>query len=148
MSKTADKVRVFDTTLRDGEQTPGVTVTPDQKVQIAIKLDELGVDAIIGHHPHVAQPIELYRTRRDPARVVPIYYSLGNLTSPFSSPWLCRSQVARVRLATGRTSGGDCRTYVSEVEALEVEQVADERHRRLELVPRGVDDGIARLVQR
>jgi 2-isopropylmalate synthase len=40
------KVRIFDTTLRDGEQTPGVSITPEQKMQIAIKLDELGIDAI------------------------------------------------------------------------------------------------------
>ncbi|MEW6605750.1 MAG: 2-isopropylmalate synthase, partial [Thermoproteota archaeon] len=50
-----DKVRIFDTTLRDGEQTPGVTITPDQKVQIAIKLDELGVDAIEAGFPIVSQ---------------------------------------------------------------------------------------------
>jgi 2-isopropylmalate synthase len=49
------KVRIFDTTLRDGEQTPGVTVTPDQKVQIAIKLDELGIDAIEAGFPIVSQ---------------------------------------------------------------------------------------------
>ena len=40
------KVRIFDTTLRDGEQTPGVSLTPDEKLRIAIKLDELGVDVI------------------------------------------------------------------------------------------------------
>ena len=50
-----DKVRVFDTTLRDGEQTPGVTVTPDQKVLIATKLDELGIDAIEAGFPIVSQ---------------------------------------------------------------------------------------------
>ena len=49
-----EKVRVFDTTLRDGEQSPGVTVTPDQKVQIAVKLDELGVDAIEAGFPIVS----------------------------------------------------------------------------------------------
>ncbi|MGI0048907.1 MAG: 2-isopropylmalate synthase, partial [Nitrososphaera sp.] len=55
MSKASnDKVRIFDTTLRDGEQTPGVTVTPDQKVQIAIKLDELGIDAIEAGFPIVS----------------------------------------------------------------------------------------------
>lgn len=52
---SSDKVRIFDTTLRDGEQTPGVTVTPEQKVQIAIKLDELGVDAIEAGFPIVSQ---------------------------------------------------------------------------------------------
>jgi D-citramalate synthase len=40
------KVRIFDTTLRDGEQTPGVSLTPDEKLRIAMKLDELGVDVI------------------------------------------------------------------------------------------------------
>jgi len=51
---SSDKVRIFDTTLRDGEQTPGVTVTPDQKIQIAIRLDELGVDAIEAGFPIVS----------------------------------------------------------------------------------------------
>ncbi|MEM3816074.1 MAG: 2-isopropylmalate synthase [Candidatus Bathyarchaeia archaeon] len=41
-----DKVKILDTTLRDGEQTPGVSLTPDKKVLIAKKLDELGVDII------------------------------------------------------------------------------------------------------
>jgi D-citramalate synthase len=40
------KARIFDTTLRDGEQTPGVSLTPDQKLRIALKLDNLGVDVI------------------------------------------------------------------------------------------------------
>jgi 2-isopropylmalate synthase len=48
------KVRIFDTTLRDGEQTPGVSITPEKKVQIAIKLDELGIDAIEAGFPVVS----------------------------------------------------------------------------------------------
>ena len=55
MRGQSDKVRIFDTTLRDGEQTPGVTVTPDQKIQVAIKLDELGIDAIEAGFPIVSQ---------------------------------------------------------------------------------------------
>lgn len=39
-------VKIFDTTLRDGEQTPGVSLIPDEKLRIAIKLDELGVNVI------------------------------------------------------------------------------------------------------
>jgi 2-isopropylmalate synthase len=50
-----EKVRIFDTTLRDGEQTPGVSVSPEQKLQIAMKLDELGVDAIEAGFPIVSQ---------------------------------------------------------------------------------------------
>ncbi|MEM4524077.1 MAG: 2-isopropylmalate synthase, partial [Archaeoglobaceae archaeon] len=40
------KVLVLDTTLRDGEQTPGVSLTVEQKVMIAEALDSLGVDII------------------------------------------------------------------------------------------------------
>jgi len=39
-------VRIFDTTLRDGEQTPGVSLTPEEKMEIAVQLDRLGVDII------------------------------------------------------------------------------------------------------
>ncbi|MFH1835881.1 MAG: 2-isopropylmalate synthase [Methanobacteriota archaeon] len=42
----AKKIRVLDTTLRDGEQTPGVSLTIDQKLEIARALDDLGVDVI------------------------------------------------------------------------------------------------------
>lgn len=39
-------VMIYDTTLRDGEQTPGVTITTDEKIVVAEKLDKLGVDVI------------------------------------------------------------------------------------------------------
>ena len=42
----ADKIYILDTTLRDGEQTPGVALTVDEKIQIATKLNYLGVDKI------------------------------------------------------------------------------------------------------
>ncbi len=41
-----EKLYIFDTTLRDGEQTPGVNLTVDEKVQIAKQLERLGVDVI------------------------------------------------------------------------------------------------------
>ncbi len=41
-----EKLFIFDTTLRDGEQTAGVNLTVDEKVQIAKQLEELGVDVI------------------------------------------------------------------------------------------------------
>src|SRR6266540_1407198 len=50
----SEKVRIFDTTLRDGEQTPGVSITPDQKLNIANKLSELGVDTIEAGFPVVS----------------------------------------------------------------------------------------------
>ena len=44
-------VTVFDTTLRDGEQTPGVSLTPDEKLEIAINLNKIGVDVIEAGFP-------------------------------------------------------------------------------------------------
>lgn len=92
----------------------------------------MGVDAIFGHHPHVIQPAEYYRTRRDPARVVPIFYSLGNLVTPFSAPFLCRSLIARLELAKGIAEGAT-RTYVGRVQLAEVMQIADDEQRTLRL---------------
>lgn len=46
-----DKVQVFDTTLRDGEQVPGCKLNTEQKVIIARRLDELGVDVIEAGFP-------------------------------------------------------------------------------------------------
>ena len=49
------RIRVFDTTLRDGEQTPGISLSPDQKLAIAKKLDDLGVDAIEAGFPVISE---------------------------------------------------------------------------------------------
>ena len=46
-----ERVRVFDTTLRDGEQSPGIAFTPDDKVAIAGQLARLGVDIIEAGFP-------------------------------------------------------------------------------------------------
>ena len=47
-------VRFYDTTLRDGEQTVGLVLSPQQKVEIALKLDELGVSRIEAGFPRVS----------------------------------------------------------------------------------------------
>ena len=46
-----DRVRIFDSTLRDGEQAPGIALDPDQKVAIATQLARLGVDIIEAGFP-------------------------------------------------------------------------------------------------
>jgi isopropylmalate/homocitrate/citramalate synthase len=48
-------VGLYDTTLRDGEQTVGVVLDPEQKLEVATLLDELGVDRIEAGFPRVSQ---------------------------------------------------------------------------------------------
>jgi 2-isopropylmalate synthase len=48
---TKDRVLIFDTTLRDGEQSPGATMTHGEKLEIAELLDEMGVDIIEAGFP-------------------------------------------------------------------------------------------------
>jgi 2-isopropylmalate synthase len=50
-NKTSTRIRIFDTTLRDGEQTPGVSLTADDKIEIAGQLSKLGVDVIEAGFP-------------------------------------------------------------------------------------------------
>src|SRR3990170_3628434 len=47
----SDHVRIFDTTLRDGEQAPGCTMTRDEKMEIARQLARLKVDIIEAGFP-------------------------------------------------------------------------------------------------
>ncbi|MEQ4596581.1 MAG: 2-isopropylmalate synthase, partial [Methylobacteriaceae bacterium] len=46
-----DRVVIFDTTLRDGEQCPGATMTIDEKLAVAELLDAMGVDIIEAGFP-------------------------------------------------------------------------------------------------
>ncbi len=48
------RVGLYDTTLRDGEQTVGVVLNPDEKLEIARLLDELGIDRIEAGFPRVS----------------------------------------------------------------------------------------------
>ena len=47
----AEKIQIFDTTLRDGEQSPGVALTANDKIEIAKQLERLGVDIIEAGFP-------------------------------------------------------------------------------------------------
>ena len=46
-----DRVVIFDTTLRDGEQCPGATMTHEEKIEVAELLDQMGVDVIEAGFP-------------------------------------------------------------------------------------------------
>lgn len=46
MNNSSNRLIIFDTTLRDGEQSPGASMTKDEKVRIAKQLERLRVDVI------------------------------------------------------------------------------------------------------
>ncbi|MFO7190557.1 MAG: 2-isopropylmalate synthase, partial [Pseudomonadota bacterium] len=48
---SADRLIIFDTTLRDGEQSPGASMTREEKVRIAKQLERLRVDVIEAGFP-------------------------------------------------------------------------------------------------
>jgi 2-isopropylmalate synthase len=53
-----DKVHIFDTTLRDGEQSPGFSMNREEKLRLALQLEQLGVDIIEAGFP-IASPGDL-----------------------------------------------------------------------------------------
>lgn len=54
MSQSTDRIIIFDTTLRDGEQSPGATLNVDEKLTIARSLARLGVDIIEAGFPYAS----------------------------------------------------------------------------------------------
>jgi 2-isopropylmalate synthase len=53
-----DRISIFDTTLRDGEQSPGASMSVEQKLEIAVQLGRLGVDVIEAGFP-ISSPHQL-----------------------------------------------------------------------------------------
>lgn len=49
-----EHIHIFDTTLRDGEQCPGAAMTVEQKIQVALQLEALGVDVIEAEFPVIS----------------------------------------------------------------------------------------------
>src|SRR5574341_2197613 len=74
-------VRIFDTTLRDGEQSPGATMTSAEKLEVARALARLGVDVIEAGFP-AASPDDLEAVRR-------IAIEAGNPVDGGRAPIIC-----------------------------------------------------------
>lgn len=74
-------VRIFDTTLRDGEQSPGATMTSAEKLEVARALSRLGVDVIEAGFP-AASPDDLEAVRR-------IAIEVGNPDDGTRPPVIC-----------------------------------------------------------
>jgi 2-isopropylmalate synthase len=76
-----DYVLIFDTTLRDGEQSPGATMTSAEKLEVARALARLGVDIIEAGFP-AASPDDLEAVRR-------IAFEVGNPADGSKAPVIC-----------------------------------------------------------
>lgn len=74
-------VRIFDTTLRDGEQSPGATMTSSEKLEVARGLARLGVDVMEAGFP-AASPDDLEAVRR-------IAIEVGNMSDVSLPPVIC-----------------------------------------------------------
>ncbi|MGR4932642.1 CapA family protein [Bradyrhizobium sp. CAR08] len=93
-----------------------------KQLEAAHALIEQGVDLILGHHPHVIQPVEYYRTKRDPNRVAVIAYSLGGLTYGWNSaPHLELGLILNIKFTRGHLEGVS-RTYIENTETIPVLQ--------------------------
>ena len=79
-----ERLYLFDTTLRDGQQTPGIDFSLDDKLIVMEMLDELGLDYIEGGYPG-ANPTDtaLFAEARPPARPSPpLAWSSGRGVRP------------------------------------------------------------------
>jgi len=106
-------VRIFDTTLRDGEQSPGATLTSAEKLEIARGLVRLGVDVIEAGFP-AASPDDLEAVRRIAIEVgnpipnesefaapVPVICGLARATTKdIDAAWQAVQQAQRPRIHT------------------------------------------------
>lgn len=106
-------VRIFDTTLRDGEQSPGASLTSAEKLEIARALARLGVDVIEAGFP-AASPDDLEGVRRiavevgnpppgesDPNYKVPIICGLARANAKdIDAAWQAVQHAARPRIHT------------------------------------------------
>ncbi len=92
---TNDHVRIFDTTLRDGEQSPGATMTMEEKLRIARMLEKLGVDVIEAGFP-AASPGEVESVRR-----------IGQEVRGCEIAALCRTRESDIRVAWQALEGAE-----------------------------------------
>jgi len=97
-----------------------------RQVVAARALVEYGADIVLCHHPHVIQPIEYYRTQRDPDRVAVIAYSLGSLAWGYTAPHIVLSVILNITISKGSRQGKNL-TYVEKVSVTPIFRSAVDR---------------------
>jgi 2-isopropylmalate synthase len=96
---TTSRIQVFDTTLRDGEQAPGFSMTASEKLRLAQQLDRLGVDIIEAGFPISSDgDFEAVRTIAGAVRR-PIIAGLARaIPADIDRAWAALAQAARPRI--------------------------------------------------
>ena len=94
-----DRVYIFDTTLRDGEQSPGASLNPDQKLVIAWQLARLGVDVIEAGFP-LSSPGDFEAVQRIARQVEgPMITALARAARPdIDAVWQAVQDAARKQI--------------------------------------------------
>ena len=96
---TTSRILVFDTTLRDGEQAPGFSMTPAEKLRLAQQLDRLGVDIIEAGFPISSEgDFEAVRTIAGAVRRPVIAGLARAIPADIDRAWAALSQAARPRI--------------------------------------------------
>jgi 2-isopropylmalate synthase len=107
-----DRIIIFDTTLRDGEQSPGATMTAAEKLEVAAALSRLGVDVIEAGFPaaslddleavrRIAQAVGNAPRRSDPALPPPVICGLARASrADIDRAWEGVKSAARPRIHT------------------------------------------------
>ncbi len=96
---TTSRILVFDTTLRDGEQGPGFSMTPGEKLRLAQQLDRLGVDIIEAGFPISSEgDFEAVRTIAGAVRRPVIAGLARAIPADIDRAWAALSQAARPRI--------------------------------------------------
>lgn len=130
-----DYVRIFDTTLRDGEQSPGATLTSVEKLEIARALARLGIDVMEAGFP-AASPddLEAVRTiakevgpKTSDGREPPIICGLARTTiNDIDKSWEAVKYASRPRIHTFLATSEIHMTYKLKMEPKQVLQRAEE----------------------
>jgi 2-isopropylmalate synthase len=134
----ADRVYIFDTTLRDGEQSPGCSMTVPEKLRMAAKLVELGVDILEAGFPIASQGD--FEAVDAVSREFP-WVQVAALARCQPAGRRARRRVARKKPAAAHSHLHRHQRHSSEVQAEEIAAAGSGRSRgRGELAAQYVDD--------